>query len=61
LPIREYSCKKCGNIFEDLEIDVKTGKVKCTNCKSTDIVRRLSIFTSSRSSKSSCDITRRYT
>jgi len=61
LPIREYSCNKCGNIFEDLEIDVKSGSVKCPNCKSTDIVRRLSIFASSKSSKSSCDITRRYT
>ena len=64
MPIREYSCRKCGNIFEDLQIDVKTGSVKCPNCKSEDVVRRLSIFASSRSSKSSkssCDITRRYT
>jgi len=61
LPIREYSCNKCGNIFENLEIDVKTGSLKCPNCKSENIVRRLSIFASSKSSKSSCDITRRYT
>ena len=64
MPIREYSCNKCGNIFEDLEIDVKSGSVKCPNCKSGDVVRRLSIFSSARSgksSKSSCDISRRYT
>jgi len=61
LPIREYSCRKCGNIFENLEIEVKSGSVKCPNCKSEDVVRRLSIFSSSKSGKSSCDITRRYT
>ena len=61
MPIREYSCKKCGNIFENLEIEVKTSSVMCPNCKSKEVVRRLSIFTSSKSGKSSCDITRRYT
>jgi hypothetical protein len=35
--------------------------VKCPNCHSEDVVRRLSVFSSARSSKSSCDISRRYT
>ena len=61
MPIREYVCRRCGNIFEDLEIDVRSGSVVCPNCKSTDLVRKLSIFSSSKSGKSSCDITRRYT
>jgi putative FmdB family regulatory protein len=37
LPIREYSCEKCGNTFENIEIEMTTGNVVCPNCKSREV------------------------
>jgi putative FmdB family regulatory protein len=60
MPIREYKCKKCGNIFENLEIDLKDGNVICPNCKSKNAERIFSLFLRSGPSKSSCDLTKRF-
>jgi putative FmdB family regulatory protein len=58
LPIREYVCGKCGNRFENIEIDVTTGRVVCPNCGSKTVEQVFSIFSSSRTGKSSCNIAR---
>jgi putative FmdB family regulatory protein len=60
MPIIEYHCRKCGNRFEDIQTDVKESKTSCPNCKSKNIERVLSIFSSTRARKSSCDFKGRY-
>jgi putative FmdB family regulatory protein len=61
LPIREYTCNKCGNRFENIEIEVKTGSVVCPNCRSKDVHQEFSLFSTSPKDKSSCDVSRPYT
>jgi len=61
LPIREYSCSTCGNIFEDIEIEMTTGDVVCPNCRSREVQQVFSIFSRSTTSKASCDVSRRFT
>lgn len=58
MPIREYSCEKCGNRFENIEIEVTTGKVRCPNCGSKKVQPVFSIFSSSKANKSYCDVSR---
>jgi putative FmdB family regulatory protein len=60
LPIREYECNRCGRVFENLEIDVTDGNIVCPYCGTKDIVRKFSVFSSSKSTGAACDITRRY-
>jgi putative FmdB family regulatory protein len=60
MPIREYKCKKCGNIFENLEIDLRDGNAMCPNCRSKNVEKVFSLFSRSSQSKSSCDITKRF-
>ena len=60
MPIREYRCNKCSNVFENLEIDVKDGNVICPNCRSKNVERIFSLFTSSKTTKTSCEVTRRF-
>jgi putative FmdB family regulatory protein len=61
LPIREYSCSKCGNVFENIEIEVTTGNVVCPNCGSRNVEQVFSIFSSSTADKTSCDVSSRFT
>jgi putative FmdB family regulatory protein len=61
LPIREYVCSKCGNVFENIEIEVRTGNVVCPNCRSTDVQPVFSIFSGLKSGNASCDTGSRYT
>ena len=58
MPIREYICTKCGDAFENIEIDITTGKVVCPNCGSKRVEQVFSVFSSSKSGKSSCDVAR---
>jgi len=45
MPIYEYACNSCGHEFEAL---VRTGTVPdCPNCHSTELGKRLSVFTAS--------------
>jgi putative FmdB family regulatory protein len=60
LPIREYRCRNCGNVFENVEIDLKDSKVKCADCGSKKVTRVISLFSSPDSKGSSCDITKRF-
>ncbi len=61
MPIREYSCSKCGNKFENIEIEVTTGDVVCPNCKSREVQQVFSVFSRSKTNKASCDVSSRFT
>ena len=60
MPIREYECKKCENIFENLEIDLTDGAIVCPKCRSKNVEKIFSLFSRADSSKSSCDVTKRF-
>ncbi len=56
MPLYEFQCQRCGHEFEELVSwrEVEEGKVRCPNCGSTEVRRRLSLFAiSSKSSRSS--------
>ena len=43
MPIYEYECRKCKNIFEAiLSSSNEAGKVSCTKCGSSDITKIMS-------------------
>lgn len=41
MPIYEYACNKCGNEFEELVIS-KSEKIKCPECKSGKVDKKMS-------------------
>lgn len=42
MPLRDYTCRSCGNSFEAL---VKTGEdAPCPGCTSNDVERKLALF-----------------
>ena len=60
MPIYEYQCQKCGHKFEELVLRKK--EIKCPGCKSTDLKKLFSAFstpeqsgTSSGSDSDTCD------
>ena len=46
MPIYEYSCMKCGDRFEKLQKDSTTQTPDCPTCKSSEVKRELSTFSS---------------
>lgn len=43
MPIYEYQCNECENIFEVLTLSAKdTGQVTCTRCKSDKVEKVMS-------------------
>jgi putative FmdB family regulatory protein len=53
MPIYEFKCKKCGNIFEQLVFSSdKKDKVVCPACGKEDAYRLLSSFSSGSHSSS---------
>lgn len=43
MPIYEYKCNECGVEFENmLSFSESDKKVKCENCKSNDVQKRIS-------------------
>jgi len=51
MPIYEFKCKKCGNIFEQLVFSSdRKDKVICPSCGKEDACRLLSSFSSGSSS-----------
>ena len=54
MPIYEYKCKNCENVFSKLTFNTES-KVECPECKSEDTERLIStIASSSGGSSSSC-------
>ncbi len=45
MPIYEYCCKKCNNLFSVLKSINAGGKaIECTKCGSTDVQKKISSF-----------------
>lgn len=53
MPIYEYKCKKCGNVFEHLARTSSDSAKKCSKCGADNIVKQFSTFSTSDSSSSS--------
>lgn len=42
MPIYEYRCEKCKNEFEKLIFNSSDTKIECPECKSVDVVKKMS-------------------
>lgn len=42
MPIFEFQCEECGEIFEELILGSQSGKVSCKKCKSTKVKKLIS-------------------
>jgi putative FmdB family regulatory protein len=60
VPIREYKCKDCGKVFENIETDAQDGSIKCPDCRSKHLAKLISLFSRSKPTGSSCDTTRSF-
>jgi putative FmdB family regulatory protein len=57
MPIIEYHCRKCGNVFENIEIDARQDEPVCPNCGSRNVEKIFSLFSTGKG-RSACDISR---
>lgn len=58
MPIYEFSCKKCGHLFEALRLSSRGFKgITCPKCDSKQVEKRMSTFAASAGGTSSvpCD------
>lgn len=53
MPLFEYVCKKCGKEFEKLVFSINNEKIECPACKSEDIDKKFSTFSSKNSKNES--------
>ncbi|MFC2060987.1 zinc ribbon domain-containing protein [Elusimicrobiota bacterium] len=53
MPVYEYKCTKCGDKFEFLLLPGREDKVVCPKCASGDIEKQLTVFRSTKNSRSS--------
>ncbi len=46
MPLFEFTCGKCGHVFEELLslAELEAGEVACPACRSTEVRRGLSTF-----------------
>ena len=46
MPIFEFTCRACGQVFEDILTfaELETGEARCPNCESHDVQRAMSTF-----------------
>jgi putative FmdB family regulatory protein len=44
MPIYEYACAKCGNVFSVLRLASSQEKTTCPSCGSGDVSKRMSVF-----------------
>lgn len=44
MPIYEYTCRSCGNRFEELVVRDPETPLPCPSCKSTDTEKVMSVF-----------------
>ena len=54
MPLFEYVCKKCGKEFEKLIFSIDGEQIECPSCKSADIEKKFSVFSSKSSKNDSC-------
>jgi putative FmdB family regulatory protein len=50
MPIYEYKCKNCGEVFEQLRSASDNSIIYCEKCSSDNVVKLFSAFASSGSS-----------
>lgn len=50
MPIYEYKCDKCGDLFSALVMSYANDAVKCPSCGSTEVTKKLSAFSCACSS-----------
>ena len=53
MPIYEFDCHDCGKAFESLVLGFSTANVKCPECQSDDIQKKISSFAVKGSSSGS--------
>jgi len=49
MPLFEFICKKCGKKFEQIVFSVNKEEIKCPECKSNEIEKQFSTFSSNTS------------
>ncbi len=49
MPLFEFICKKCGKKFEKLVFSTDNEKLACPECKSEDVEKQFSTFSSNAS------------
>ncbi|MBO6103039.1 MAG: zinc ribbon domain-containing protein [Opitutales bacterium] len=54
MPIYEYKCKKCGNLFEHFAKNFADAPKKCPKCSSKSVEKQFSAFTAAESQSGSC-------
>ena len=53
MPLYEFKCKECGNVFSELKRMDDKSNAKCTSCESLETKKMFSTFASVSSNKSS--------
>ena len=57
MPIYEFECQVCGDVFEMLRtINANDQGIKCPNCGGEDIQRVTSLFSCGNSNSPSCNV-----
>jgi putative FmdB family regulatory protein len=57
MPIFEYTCKKCGRIFEKLVLGRNGGEIVCPKCGSARVEQMFSAFATASASPKSAGVT----
>ncbi|MCK4656285.1 MAG: zinc ribbon domain-containing protein [candidate division Zixibacteria bacterium] len=52
MPMFEFKCSKCGHEFEELVFSTTPYSVRCPNCSSPDVDKKISAFSSGEASGS---------
>jgi len=55
MPLFEYICKKCNTRFEKIVFSIDKEKVECPKCKSEEVEKQISMFSSSTNSDGCSD------
>jgi putative FmdB family regulatory protein len=57
MPIYEFDCQDCGEPFEELVLSsAAIDRVECPNCRSREIIKKVSLIGSAGSNSSSVGI-----
>jgi putative FmdB family regulatory protein len=52
MPMFEFKCSRCGHEFEELVFSMTAYSVRCPECDSPEVERKISSFSSGSSGKS---------
>lgn len=54
MPIFEYECQECGNVFEILAGPGEAAPQECPQCGARKVQRKISVFSDHRTRPGSC-------